>query len=146
MLPPSKGRSKCAMELCKTLIPVQDSPMSPPPHEMGPTSEMPLVQDASNTFRASYHIQDSKPYDNVSEKRYRSCLICGRSIDAVKMKMVNNYMRLSIPPDEPESITYLRREVYLNVLNAETLLFKTPAVSLPSVTALNSQLQRTTRK
>ena len=38
---PSKGPSKCAMEPCKSLIPVQDSPMSPPPHERGPTMKTP---------------------------------------------------------------------------------------------------------
>ena len=38
-------------------------------------------------------------------------------------------MRLSTPANEPEDITNLRREAYLNGLNAGTLLFLTPAVS-----------------
>ena len=81
----SKGPSKCAMELCRTLIPVPDSPMSPPPHQRGPNVETPLMQSVSSSFRASYHIQDSKPYENVSEKRCRSCMVCSLSVDAIKM-------------------------------------------------------------
>ena len=38
-----KGPSKNTIELCRTLIPVEDSPMSPPPHERGPTTETPLI-------------------------------------------------------------------------------------------------------
>ena len=56
-----RGPSKCAMELCRTLIPVEDSPMSPTPQEKGPTMETPVMQPVSRTFRASFHIQDSMP-------------------------------------------------------------------------------------
>ena len=38
-------------------------------------------------------------------------------------------MRLSTPAIEPEAITNLRKEAYLNGLNAGTLLFLTPDVS-----------------
>ena len=62
---PQKGSSKNTIELCRTLIPVEDSPMSPPPHERGPTAETPLMQPVSETFRASFHVQDSLPYDNA---------------------------------------------------------------------------------
>ena len=86
---PSKGPSKCAMELCRTLIPVQDSPMSLPPHERGPTVDTPLARSAEDNFRASYNIQNSKPYDDVSKKRFTSCMICGRSVGAIKMEKPN---------------------------------------------------------
>ena len=66
-----RGPSGCAMEFCRTLIPVEDSPLSPPPHEKGPTTETPLIQPVSGTIRDSFHMQVSKPYDNVSEKEGR---------------------------------------------------------------------------
>ena len=58
---PQRGPSKCAMKLCRIVIPVEDSPMSPPPPERGPTMETPVMQSVSGTFRASFHIQDSMP-------------------------------------------------------------------------------------
>ena len=55
--------------------------------------------------------------------------MCGRSEDLNKMEKVNDYMRRSTPSGEPKEITDLRREAYLNGLNAGTLLFLIPAVS-----------------
>ena len=126
---PQKGPSKNMIDLYRTPIPVEDSPMSPPPLERGPTTETPLMQPVSETFRASFHIQDSLPYDNVSEQQCRGYLVCGRSVDLIKMEKVNEYMRRSTTFSEPKEITDLRREAYLNGLNAGTLLFLIPAVS-----------------
>ena len=125
----SKGPSKCAMELCRTLIPVQDSPISLPPHERGPTMKTPLTQSVKNPLERKCHNQNSKPYENVSETRCISCMVCGRSVDAIKMEKLITYMRQSTPANEPEAVTNLTREAYLNGLNAGTLLFITPAVS-----------------
>ena len=91
---PSKGPSKSSMELCRTLIPMQDSPMAPPLHEKGPKMETPLAGPVGDIFRASCHIQGSKPYENVSEKNCKSCMVCGRSVDAIKMEKLNIYMSL----------------------------------------------------
>ena len=55
--------------------------------------------------------------------------MCGRSVDLIKMEKVNEYMRRSTPSGEPKEITDLRREAYLNGINAGTLLFLIPAVS-----------------
>ena len=99
------------------------------PHARGLTAKTPLVQSVSSFFRALCRVQDSKPYDNVSEKRCRSCMVCGRSGDAIEMEKVNTYMRLSTPANEPEAITILKRETYLNGLNAGCLLFLTKVVS-----------------
>ena len=126
---PQKGPSRNTIELCRTLLPVEDSPLSPPPHQRGPTTETPLMQPVSETFRASFHIQNSLPYDNVSEQQCRGCLVCGRSMDLNKMEKINDYMRRSTPSGELKEITDLRRKAYLNGLNAGTLLFLIPAVS-----------------
>ena len=55
---PQKSPSKNTIEQCRTLIPVEDSPMFPTPHEGGSTTETPLMQPVSETFRASFYIQD----------------------------------------------------------------------------------------
>ena len=69
------------------------------------------------------------PYQNVSEIRYTGCMVCGRSVDAIKSEKVEWYMQRSTPQNEPEHITRLRRESYENGLNAGCFLFITPAVS-----------------
>ena len=107
--------------------------MSPPPNERGPTTETPLMQPVSETFRVSFHFQDSLPYDNVSEQQCRVCLVCGRSVDLIKMQKDNEYMRRSTPSCEPKEDTNLRREAYLKGLKAGTLLFRIPAVSQAAV-------------
>ena len=72
------------------------------------------------------------PNQNVSEIRYTGCMVCGRSVDAVKSEKVERYMQRSTPQNaqnEPEHITRLRREAYENGLNAGCFLFITPAKS-----------------
>ena len=56
-------------------------------------------------------------------------MVCGRSGDAIKMEKLNPYRRQSTPANEPETDSNLKREAYLNGLNAGALLFITPAVS-----------------
>ena len=72
----------------RTLLPVVESPMSPPPRERGPALDTPLVQSTESEFRTLYYIQNTKPYDNVSEIRYTGCMICGRSVEAIKKEIV----------------------------------------------------------
>ena len=55
---PSKRQKKSKVELCATVLPVLESPMSPPDHERGPSIDTPLIQSTSGTFHASYHIQN----------------------------------------------------------------------------------------
>ena len=78
------GNTKRRIELCKTLLPVQDCPMSPPPHERGPSEKVPLPPQVSVKFRVSHHIRNTASYDDWSTKRYTSCMVCGRSVHAIK--------------------------------------------------------------
>ena len=126
---PSKRQRKSRVELCTTVLPVLESPLSPPDHESGPSIDTPLVQSTSGTFYASYHVQNIKPYQDVSQNLHTGCMVCGKSRDQIKEEKVNWYMQRSTPSSEPAYITALRREAYVNGLNAGSLLFLTPAVS-----------------
>ena len=68
--PPPMVNAKRKIEICKTLLPVMDSSISPLLSERGPSQDTPLIQPSDSGFRASYNIQNTKPYDNVSQKRY----------------------------------------------------------------------------
>ena len=126
--PPEKtGKSR--IKLCKTLLPVPESPMSPPDHERGPSMDTPLMQPVMGGFHASYHVQNTRPYEIVSEKLFSGCMVCGRSSEAIKKEKAELYVARSKPRGEPEYITRIRREAYENGLNAGALLFITPAVS-----------------
>ena len=103
--------------------------MSPPAHERGPVLETmlaPLPQPANSGFRVSYHVQDTV---NVNKKMYRSCIVCGRSADAIKREKADDYIRTSTPRGEPAYVTAMRKEANLNGLNAGLFLFIPPAVS-----------------
>ena len=56
-------------------------------------------------------------------------MVCGKSTDQIMQEKINWYMQRSTPDSEPAYITALRREAYSNGLNADSLLFLTPAVS-----------------
>ena len=126
---PPKKTGKSRIELCKTLLPVPESPMSPPDHERGPSLDTPLMQPVFGVFHASYHVQNTRPYENVSEKLYSGCMVCDRSSEAIKKEKVDWYVARSKPRGKPEYITKIRREAYENGLNAGAFLFLTPAVS-----------------
>ena len=56
-------------------------------------------------------------------------MVCGKAIDESKDENVRWYMDRSTPHGEPNYITKLRREAYINGMNAGSLLFIEPAVS-----------------
>ena len=125
-----EGNSKRKIELCETILPVLKSPLSPPPHERGPSQNTPLMQTDESGFRASYHIQNTTPYENVSGVRYTGCIVCGLSVEAIKKEKVSWYLKKYTPRDiHPEYITKLRKNAYENGLNADSILFLAPAVS-----------------
>ena len=96
---PPKGKAKRKIELCKSLLPIVESPMSTPPNERGPSRNTPLVQSAEPEFTALYHIQNTKPYENVGEVRYTAFMVCGRSVEAIKREKVAWYMERSTPKE-----------------------------------------------
>ena len=126
---PSRCKTKRRIELCKTILPVLESPLSPPAHERGPSMDTPVIQPESNGFHASFHIQNASPYTDIGSQRCTSCMVCGKSVDEIKSIKINRYMEASTPKSEPAYITALRKEAYINGLNAGSLLFIAPAVS-----------------
>ena len=60
---------------------------------------------------------------------YTSCIVCGRTAEAIKKEKADDYIRRSLPRGEPAYVTAMRKEVYLNGLNAGSFLFIPPAVS-----------------
>ena len=125
---PPRGNTKRRIGLCKTILPVLESPLSPPAHERGPSMDTPVIQPESSGFHASYHIQNALPYTDISSQRF-VCMVCGKSVDEIKSIKINRYMEVSTPRSEPAYITALRKEAYINGLNAGSLLFIAPAVS-----------------
>ena len=116
--------------------------LPPPEHERGPSQDTPLIQPVEAGFYSSYHIQNTRPYQNVSEVRYTGCMVCGRSVDAIKKEKVDWYMHRSTPSDEPEQVTMFRREAYQNGLGTGSFFFLAPATS--QVAACNGATVATT--
>ena len=69
------------------------------------------------------------PYANIIEVRYTGCVVCRRSVEAIKKEKVSWYLEKSTPSDEPECISKLRKEAHENGLNAGSFFFLAPAVS-----------------
>ena len=66
---PPKGNAKRRIELCKTILPVRESPVSLPPHERGLSQDTPLLQTGTvaftlpTTYRTPCPIRTSAPKD-----------------------------------------------------------------------------------
>ena len=89
---PPRENAKRRIERRKTLHAVAESPMSPAPHERGPSLETPSVESVETGFRASYHIHNSLPDANVSTSRCTSCIVCRMSVDAINKAKAVWYM------------------------------------------------------
>ena len=96
-LAPSKKQRKSRIELCTNVLPVLVSPLSPPDHERGSSMDTPLIQSTTGGFYASYHLQNIRPYQNVSESLHTGCMVCGKSTDQIKQEKTNWYMQRSTP-------------------------------------------------
>ena len=100
---PCRKIEKAKIDLCNTILPVLESPMSPPEHEKGPSLDTPMPQSAGNNFRASYYIQSVQPYADLSNQRCLSCMVCGKSVDEIKQEKMDLYMESPYTPER----TYL---------------------------------------
>ena len=58
---PPRKFEKTRIELCKTISPVLETPMSSPEHERGPSRDTALVHMVMGTFHTSYHVQNTMP-------------------------------------------------------------------------------------
>ena len=72
---PPKELKNTKIELCKTLLTILESPMSPPAHERGPPQDVPQLQSMDTGFHASYHIQGSQPHADLSSQRCLDCMV-----------------------------------------------------------------------
>ena len=130
MLRPSQGTREDEDRALQDVIACSGVSNVPPlEHERGPSQHTPLIRPTDAIFHASYHIQNTRPDQNVSKVRYTAYVVCGRSVDAIKRKKLEWYMQRSTPSDEPEQVTRLRKEAYENGLIAGSFLFLTSAVS-----------------
>ena len=64
-LAPSK-KQKTRIELCNTILPVLETPISPLDHERGPSLDTPMPQAVSDNYHVYYHIQNVLPYADLS--------------------------------------------------------------------------------
>ena len=121
---PPKGNTKRRIELCKTILPFVESPMSPPPHERGPSLDTPLSQPKIGDFHASYHKQNALPYADISAERCKSCMVCGKSVDEIKAAKIviswkPQHHEVSRPilrhSEEKPTLTVLTRGVFFSL-------------------------------
>ena len=95
----------------------------PTEHERGPSLDIPMAHPTDDEFHASYHIQNVQPYACLS------CIVCGKSVEEIKQRKINWYIKRSTPRNEPAYVTSMRQLAYSNGLTAGRVLFLAPVVS-----------------
>ena len=126
--------------LCRNLVPMVDTPMSPPPQDRG------LAQGFCSTMYCDAHgYQHQRPQQNMdsitkhfegmelagtnSLSSYSDCRICGKSVEQIKDEAVIDYMHKTAVPNESPRQFNARRMAFLEGMENGTFLLLPGGVS-----------------
>ena len=86
------------IKLCREIIPMVDTPMSPPPEEKGPTYDTYSADGQGEITQQSLdavanHFQGMEIETNNPMATYSDCVICGKSTLQFQSEAVTDYLR-----------------------------------------------------
>ena len=114
---------------CSNLVPLVDTPLSPPPSEKSPSHaryDYAAQFDTNFTAPLNSHIQGiSVRFAAV----YGDCIVCGRSYERIRETAVLAYLESTSTRDESYQERQRRRNAYLEGMNQGTVLLVPRGVS-----------------
>ena len=120
-----KLRRQHPIELCSTLVPVVDTPISPMPQDR-PQVETTQAQQSTDWSQGPTVDNVVTHFQNLevgNSSPFPDCLICGRSVAQIKNDAVEDYVIRTSTPGEPESEKQKRRDAYIAGMAMGTFLF-----------------------
>ena len=120
-------RNNHPIKLCSGLIPLVDTPMSPPPEERGPSSsffdnyaEQPDSQQSLDGI--TNHFQGMGLSGSGPLVNYSDCVICGKSTMQIQQEAVSDYLVKTAIPEETTLQVEARRSAFIEGMQVGTFL------------------------
>ena len=125
------------IKYCGSLTPLVDTPLSPPPHERGPTYSPcgdNLPPQLDQPLPLSSHIQVirvrmASHCGQPNTATYGDCIVCGRSYEQINETAVLDYLENTTNLHETYGERLKRRAAYLAGMDQGTVLFVPRGVS-----------------
>ena len=119
--------------LCRNLVPMVDTPLSPPPHERGPTYDTrPTVYCDAHGYQlqrpdqslesVTKHFQRMGLSGTNSLAGYSDCVICGKPVEQIKDEAVIDYLHKTAIPNESLQQFNASRKAFLEGKEIGTFL------------------------
>ena len=129
--------NNCPISQCSNLVPLVDTPLSPPPSEQGPSHARYDYAGQYNTnFTAplNAHIQGisvrfGAHCGGPNAAVYGDCIVCGRSYEQIRESAVLAYLESISTRNESYQERQRRRNAYLEGMNQGTVLLVPRGVS-----------------
>ena len=125
------------IKYCGKLTPIVDSPLSPPPHERGPTynycdyttSEQPPMPLQPNSHIQGLSVRIASQCGQPNQALYGDCIVCRRSYEQINETAVLGYLESTTYRGESYNDQQRRRDAYLAGMDQGTVLFIPRGVS-----------------
>ena len=126
--------------LCRNLVPMVDTPLSPPLHERGPSFPTSSIMHCDahgyqhqnpvqNIEAITKHFQGMGLSGTKSLAGYSDCVVCGKSVEQIKDEPVIDYMHKTAVPNETLQQFNARRMAFLEGMEIGTFLLLPGGVS-----------------
>ena len=127
-------RNNHPIKLCREIIPMVDTPMSPPPEEKGPTYDTYSADGQGETTQQSLdavanHFQGREIETNNPMANYSDCVICGKSTLQIQCEAVTDYLRKTAILGESADQLEARKRAFLEGMQVGTFLLLPGGVS-----------------
>ena len=127
-------RNNHPIKLCREIIPMVDTPMSPPPEEKGPTYDTYSVDGQGEITQQSLdavanHFQGMEVETNNPMANYSDCVICGKSTSQIQCEAVTDYLRKTAILGELADQLEARKRALLEGMQVGTFLLLPGGVS-----------------
>ena len=130
-----RARSNHPIELCRNIVPVRDSPISPDtpnrrpeifrpydiPNQGASTSNMPARDQAVDLI--SGHLENVAVAESNVQEKFSHCLICGRPYEQIVDEAVIDYLHQTEQRGESMETKQANREAFLAGMTAGTFMF-----------------------
>ena len=125
------------IKYCGKLTSLVDTPLSPPPHEPGPTynnCDYTTTMQTRMPLRPNSHIQGlsvpiASQCGQPNQAQYGDCIVCRRSYEQIKETAVLGYLEPTTYRGESYNDQQRRRDAYLAGMDQGTVLFIPRGVS-----------------
>ena len=122
------------INLCRNLVPMVDTPLSPPDADRRqycpqPTSSGSYVSDAPTIDSMANHFNDLEIGVPTAESTYSDCVICGKSTHQIREEAADDYISKTVAVGETLAETQARKRAFLDGMTAGTFLLMPGGVS-----------------